>query len=384
MTQGTSKNGLHLPTLAIAGFRGIRELSINRLGRVTLLTGKNGVGKTTVLEAVRVFAARGRQSALSRLLRDRDEYAADAVDDDDKIRALDLDALFFGRGQSQERIGIGPVAAAHQLTIEEVVLTGEQLDLVDGLIPESATDGSIQTLMCRFNGTSQVLPFITMAPAEVRYTRVETHAARVLGRAMGADKSPPEIRCRSLGPGVLEDDKVAKWWNDVALTPDEDRVVDALRLVVRGVERAAVVTEHTGLGQRRRRNRVIVRFKGNPAPVPLKRLGDGAVRMFGVALALANSRDGFLVIDEAENGIHHSLQKRFWRMVLETAEANNVQVLATTHSRDCVEGFARAVTERGHIEGALSRINRENGQTWAVEYSEKDMWIAAEQGIEVR
>ncbi len=181
---------------------------------------------------------------------------------------------------------------------------------------------------------------------------------------------------------MLQDDKIAKWWNDVALTPDEDKVVDALRLVVNGVERAAVVTEHTG--HRRRRNRVIVRFKGDPAPVPLKSLGDGAVRLFGVALALANSRHGFLVIDEAENGIHHSLQERFWRMVLQTAEANNVQVLATTHSRDCTKGFARAAAEYEPIDGALARINRQNGETWAVEYPEKDMLVAAEQGIEVR
>ena len=45
-------------------FRGIDQLSIPRLGRVTLLAGKNGVGKTTALEASRVFAARGRFSAL--------------------------------------------------------------------------------------------------------------------------------------------------------------------------------------------------------------------------------------------------------------------------------------------------------------------------------
>ena len=252
MTHEAPGNRLHLPNLVVAGFRGIPELSINRLGRVTLLTGNNGAGKTTVLEAVRTEA----------------------------------------------------------------------------------------------------------------------------------DESRPEIRCRSLGPGVLEDDRIAKWWNAVAPTADQGRVVDALRLVVDGAETAALVTEPTG--RRRPRSRVIVRFKGDPAPVPLKRLGDGAVRVFGVALALANSRDGFLLIDEVENGLHHSVQKRFWRMVLETAEANNVQVLATTHSRDCVEGFARAAAECRHIEGALARINRRNGERWAVEYSEKDMWVAAEQGIEVR
>ena len=58
-------NGLHLPDLSIRNFRGIQSLSIRRLGRVTLLGGRNGVGKTTVLEAVRVYAARAHPRALA-------------------------------------------------------------------------------------------------------------------------------------------------------------------------------------------------------------------------------------------------------------------------------------------------------------------------------
>ena len=67
---------LHLPDLSIAGFRGIERLSIPRLGRVTLLAGRNGAGKTTVLEAVRVYAGRGRSEVLRELLRAREELAA--------------------------------------------------------------------------------------------------------------------------------------------------------------------------------------------------------------------------------------------------------------------------------------------------------------------
>ena len=73
--------------------------------------------------------------------------------------------------------------------------------------------------------------------------------------------------------------------------------------------------------------------------------------MFGLALALANSRGGLLLIDEAENGIHHTVQYEFWKLVLQTAQANDVQVLATTHSWDCVRGFAYAAAESEESDG---------------------------------
>ena len=59
MPETSPDPSLHLPSLVIKNFRGIDELTIPRLGRVTLLAGKNGVGKTTVLDAVRIWAARG-------------------------------------------------------------------------------------------------------------------------------------------------------------------------------------------------------------------------------------------------------------------------------------------------------------------------------------
>ena len=127
------------------------------------------------------------------------------------------------------------------------------------------------------------------------------------------------------------------------------------------------------------------KIQGQTFPIPLKSLGDGALRLFGVALVLINSRDSFLLIDEAENGIHHSVQPDFWRMVFKTAHANNVQVIATTHSFDCVRGFAQAAVECEEAEGVLVRHRtRKMGPCGAVEYSERNLKAAAKQHIEVR
>ena len=77
------------------------------------------------------------------------------------------------------------------------------------------------------------------------------------------------------------------------------------------------------------------------------------MRLFAVALSLAKSSNGFLLIDEVENGIHHSVQPKFWEMVLKTAQRNNVQVIATTHSSDCAYRFGQVASQLPDIEGIL-------------------------------
>ena len=108
--------------------------------------------------------------------------------------------------------------------------------------------------------------------------------------------------------------------------------------------------------------------------------------MFATVLAIPNAANGFLLIDEVENGIHHSLQRDYWTMVLRAAREFNVQVLATTHSWDCVAGFARAASDDEESEGLAVRLEAddEDGSVRAVEYTERMLKVAAEQGIEVR
>ena len=384
MSQQTSDNALHLRDLSITGFRGIKDLAIRRLGRVTLIAGRNGVGKTTVLDAVRVFATRGRHSLLSTLLHGCDELIA-PDNANEKRPTPDYAALFHGRNPRGRRIAIGPSNPHGKVIIEEVTLPEEQSSLLEGLWPEDAVDDSAQFLRVGFKGASHVLPVFSKirGPYARRiFTKDSIGATRVLRKTLNERDGAAEIACRSLGPGLLENHDISRYWDAIVLTDHETTAVEALSLVMgEQVRRVAIVGDDP---RHRGSSRTMVRIKGLSYPVPLKSLGDGAVRLFGVAIALANSQNGFLVIDEAENGIHHSIQKAFWRMVLRSAQTNNVQVLATTHSIDCVRGFAAASDEAEKIECALVRVVRRNGETWAVEYSEKNLVIAAEQGIEVR
>ncbi len=71
-------------------------------------------------------------------------------------------------------------------------------------------------------------------------------------------------------------------------------------------------------------------------------------------------------------------------MILRTARENNIQVFATTHSFDCVRGFAQAATETEDVSGVLVRLEREEQETRCVRYSEEELAAASEYNIEVR
>ena len=376
MLDEAPKDRLHLSDLSITDFRGLKDLIIPKLGRVTLIAGKNGVGKTAVLDAIRVYAARGDYSALLEVLQDRDEISLRADADDDDVFEPDWNSLFFGRnGTDNACILIGPNEEERKLRIR----IGAAREQTQEKLLGPSHGGKIQAIKVEFQGEEQEFPMI--------YSKRKLSLSKDFLGWIGFEKKPTrssEMTCNSLGPGLLNNRDLARFWDNVALTSNEDKVVESLKVILdKDIERIAIRAEKRRSSERIG-NRVMVKAAGHDRPVPLKSLGDGADRVFGIALALVCSRDGFLLIDEVENGIHHSAEYEFWRMVLTTAKQNNVQVFATTHSWDCLAAFTKAVREIDDVEGLLLRIDRKRESIELVSYSEDLLEIAVEQGIEVR
>ena len=379
MSEHTKTNGLHLPSLSIRGFRGTNRLDIESLGRVTLLAGRNGVGKTTVLDAIQLFARHCDALSFRDVLTSHHEIETSHDDEDGRTERPAFEALFFGRKPGpHDKFSIGAVGDHAPLTVEAVTaadLPSEWLERLER--QRSALDGPI--LRISFQTFTEYQPILSE----------DFSASRVLAmrnwkrvRGLGDEDWPDNVPCISLGPDVVENRQLAEHWDEVALTPSEELALDALQLACRmKIEGVAPI-------ERPRRSagrRMMVKPAGGDR-VPLRSLGDGAVRTLGTALGLVNAREGFLLIDEAENGIHHTLLRDYWAMVLRSAREHSVQVLATTHSWDCIAAFAKAACEDENSEGVVVRLepDDENGSLRSIEYSEADLNIAATQGIEVR
>lgn len=358
---------LHIRSLTIQGFRGIRSLELSQLGRVALLAGKNSVGKTTVLDAVRFYAARGDFGVLFALLDAREEYLAGSEDG-----GADFASLFHAQGgRDLAPIRIGGDEGDLWVRLAEPTHADQQ--------PDSIVEQDDAKVLTVTMGTrSRTMP----ALSRFDYQRMRRSFALRGGQGRNSDAWFAPIRTETLGPGLLDSADLARLWDVVALTQGEELAVEALGLVLgEDVERLTVVGDGRRPGGLSRR--ALVKLASSDGPVPLKRLGDGANRLLAVALALANCRDGILLIDEAENGIHYSVQTDMWRMVFRAAEQANVQVIAATHSWDCVTGFAAAAVE-SDSDGVLYRLEEVDGELHAVHYPEEELEVAAQQRIEVR
>ena len=92
-------NSLILDSLEIRHFRAFLHLQIERLGQVNLIIGKNNEGKTTLLEALWLYAERGSPTAIWQILRARNEskslLSQGVPNPQERLEALKT--LFYGR-----------------------------------------------------------------------------------------------------------------------------------------------------------------------------------------------------------------------------------------------------------------------------------------------
>ena len=111
------------------------------------------------------------------------------------------------------------------------------------------------------------------------------------------------------------------------LKKKQDRdVMDGLKIIAPDLQRIEVVSESIGPS--------IYLDIGLDTLVPLTVCGEGMVRMFSIILELISSRNGVLLIDEIDNGLHYTVMSKLWKLLGALVEKHDVQIFATTHNDD--------------------------------------------------
>jgi predicted ATPase len=96
------------------------------------------------------------------------------------------------------------------------------------------------------------------------------------------------------------------------------------------------------------------------------------------------ARDGVVLLDEIENGVHYSVQELMWKLIMDQSSKLNVQVFATTHSWDCVKGFQAAAGASPATPARLFRLEQNGGRIRGIAFTSEEVGIATAENIEIR
>ncbi len=370
----SSETRLHLPSLSVKGFRGLPHLSIPRLGHVTLIAGMNNTGKTSILEAVRLFVEEATPDVIREILQLREQNVEglsnnpEAPDSD----VFFISALFNGfptLSEISEPIVISSCDGSRQMRMQ-----------INWFRETTDGDGNAKLIPDASNGYDSIPALVVKTGNRKRVYRIDRLNRRAASRFAYYNYQSNRV-LRFVSPSTTErTEMLGPLWDNISLTPREPYIIEALQIIEPQISGVSVI------GQQDSRNSRIAIVSANNLThrVPLRSFGDGLNRLFSIILSLVNASNGILLIDEFENGMHYSVQVDAWRMIFRLARELNVQVLATTHSSDCIAGFTQAASESEDIDGLLARIDQRDDQMRVVEYTEEDLQIAVSQRIEVR
>ena len=374
-----------MESLLINNYKNIRHLHVGKLGRVNLVWGKNNTGKSSLLEALSIYAANGRVGQLYDILKHRGE---------------DLNVFRFNANISadEELNSFLPLVSDHDRSILETgggIQIGEsdekmvsiQLVRVNRVRVKqenkTVTMREVTSLNSPLDGntiSSHLALQVTNHELSLNYeVAMDGQGVRDLD-LMDPDALPLNFPFKLVSSTGEQQSTLDKLWSAISMSESEDYVIKALQIIEPRIKRFNILTTENNVKEQGAVP--IVMLEGKPNRVRLGSMGDGINRVLTIILSLINSKGGLFLLDEFENGLHYSVQRNLWNIIFELAESLDIQVFATTHSNDCINSFAHSSVGK---DGLAIRLDAHGDNISAQLYDNpEDLIFAVNESIELR
>lgn len=359
----------------IKNFRCFEDLEFNDLARINLIGGRNNVGKTSVLEAI--FLHQGRYDAvLSRMevdVRRPSPYLKSEEIIGSRLR--NWGNLFFGLDASRTI----SISGIHQNETEsQELVTGE--NHADNLITIQIVSASDLewTELQRFAplmSPTDSLPYTDV----LRFDIDNKHYHMLLydNHASFANIPP----AKNINTIFLPDRKRislkdnADRFSNLLRQKQTSLVDDILRIIEPRIKEIELLSD--GL---------YADVEGLKGLIPLDNMGEGISRITSAVLAVSNTPNGIVLIDEIENGLHYSILKDIWLAMASAADEFNTQIFATTHSLETIRAAHEAFQGNEDYDFRYHRLDRdpETDKISVMTYDQELMEAATDLAYEVR
>lgn len=301
-----------ITNLQFENFRGFSDLKLSGFKRVNLIVGRNNAGKTSLLEGIAIVTDPQRIGEMPFLLRAStgnfgQRYFRWLVRDKEGVSEAKLEAS-------------GPNTNCK-------ALLKRQKDNEHILGP----DGWPQTFGQAFAGGGTGGGIVVFAPP---------NKTKIWCRVMSVQQRSPDILVKLFAQAVKK-------------KGGEERIEKLMRSVDDRILKIRVEPAEDG-------NHIVVDL-GLTEMLPLSQVGQGVYRLLAMFAELIGEQPELCIIDEIENGIHHSLLEQVWTGLASVAEETSIQIFVTTHSQECIHSAHEAFSKRKDYDFSIIQLFRNDG-----------------------
>ena len=296
--------------VTIDNFRGIRNVELNPLGRVNILTGKNGTGKTAILEALCILL--GDASLLQTLPTIFRSGNFSASDNFENFWLWQFPEKSF---ENNPGISLFQEREIFSVSIEMEMAPGNPR--IHLKYTHISPDESGKSQAVSSGNAGEFLIVRNGCGGNMRLGRPELAI----------------ISSRDINPIQATE----KFNRLAARRGGEDKILDLMKVIQPRLQRLRYlkITEQP----------LIYADLKMQESVPFTQLGQGFEKLLSIYLELLTSKAKVLLVDEIENGLHKDVMAEVWRGLAFVAKELDVRIVATTHSQECVKAAHEACSE---------------------------------------
>ncbi|MEI6426951.1 MAG: AAA family ATPase [Pseudanabaena sp. ELA607] len=311
--------------IEIQNFRCFDQFKTSGFGRINLISGKNSVGKTALLEAILLNAAPRPETVM--FLR---QLRNEAADTSKSLPERTWVNLFFD--PEYKEILIGSTAAENSWQ-ELIISVDESVRNFDDEYDENNDDSEVMNLFSKSNSVVSVLHLAVNISGSNKFDSLLISSNKGI---LGKDHKIPNIRDVFFNPAFLRPRSrtIAEEFDKAFLSNDSSDIFLGL---IGTIDPDIIDARTSAIGEP-----TLYLQRKNQSRLPIGMFGDAIARVADIGLKIINNKNSILLIDEIENGIHHANQVAFWDALYKLAERLNVQIFATTHSLEMLQSFIEA------------------------------------------
>ncbi len=310
-----------IKNIEIKNFKCFEDFKAEGFGRVNLIGGKNNVGKTTLLEAMYINLNSDNKiwflNAIVKVIRGRDNFFISNTAEN--IVKFIKTAFLYNATLIEEY----KKNKINFIKTNDNIINFNFIDHFTGTIIEYKINENNESENLSLNALKEV--FLT----EENLTSENKHLLRSIG---------------------LSNSKINIYYKYIQELDKENELNEYLHIFDKDIIKLKIMNTEP-LIQNKNKNYI-----------SLTQLGEGLKQFINIFILLYSSKDGQILLDEIDNGIHYTNLDKLWEIILTISKQQNVQVFATTHSKECIESYARVAKSLEDEEIAFIKLgkNKEN------------------------